>query len=141
MPIAINRQLTIPDSEVSFTFSRSSGPGGQNVNKVNSRVTLWFDLQGSPSLTDFQKARIRRKLAGRINNEGKLRITASEQRSQHGNRELALKRFAGLLAAALIIRPARKKTKVSRAAEEKRLRRKKQRSMLKQSRSRLHTRY
>ena len=137
MTIEINRQLSIPLRELSFSFSRSSGPGGQNVNKVNSRVTLWFDLESSPSLTDFQKARIRRKLAGRINNEGKLWVTAKELRSQHGNRELAIKRFAELLAAALIKRPARKKTKATRAAREKRLRSKKFRGLLKQSRARL----
>ncbi len=135
--IEINRQLTIPPGEISFSFSRSSGPGGQNVNKVSSRVTLWFDLEASPSLTDWQKARIRRKLAGRVNNEGKLMVTVSEQRSQHGNRELALKRFAALLAAALVVRSARKKTRVSSAAREKRLRRKKERGLLKKGRGRV----
>ena len=135
LTIEINRKLIIPAREVSFTFSRSSGPGGQNVNKLNSRVTLWFDLEGSPSLTDWQKTRIKRKLGNRINNDGKLQVTANEQRSQHGNRQLAINRFGALLAAALLERPPRKKTRVSRAAREKRLRRKKQRGLLKKSRS------
>ena len=128
--------VVIPASELVFTFSRSSGKGGQHVNKVNSRVTLWFDLGASTSLTDEQKQLIRQRLAGRINKQGVLRLDADRRRSQGANREDALNRFAALLRAALHVDKARRKTRPSRGAKQRRLQQKKQRSQLKKQRGR-----
>lgn len=132
----ITSSLCIPLSEFSFTFSRSSGKGGQHVNKVNSRVTLWFDLGASTSLTDAQKHLARQRLAGRINKQGVLQLAADRRRSQGANREEVLSRFASMLRAALHVNKARRKTKPSRAAKKKRLQLKKQRSRLKEQRGR-----
>jgi len=132
----VTSSVCIPLSEISFTFSRSSGKGGQHVNKVNSRVTLWFDLAASRSLTEEQKKLIRQRLAGRINKQGMLQIDADRRRSQGANREDALSRFSSLLRAALHVNRARRKTKPSRGAKKKRLQQKKQRSQLKKQRSR-----
>lgn len=133
--IEINPSLSIPESELNFRASRSSGPGGQNVNKVNSRITIEFDLDGSPSLSDEQKARIREKLATRISTEGILQVSSQKFRTQRGNREEAMAQFARLLRAALHEKPKRKKTKVSKAARQKRLDDKKARAQLKRDRS------
>jgi len=127
----ITEGLAIPDQELSFTFSRSSGPGGQHVNKVNSRVTLWFDLEASPSLSDRQKARLRQRLATRINKEGRLWLVAFASRSQHANREAALLRFANLLREALAEDRPRFETKIPRASRQNRLDAKKHRANIK----------
>jgi len=134
--IVINARLTIPEEEVRFTFSRSGGPGGQNVNKVNTRVTLWFDLEASPSLTLEQKDRIRRRLAPRINKNGVLRVDASGFRTQLANREDALNRFVSLMAGALKEKRKRKKTKIPKGVKERRLQAKKQRGLVKKARAR-----
>ena len=128
--------VVIPASELSFTFSRSSGKGGQHVNKVNSRVTLSFDLGASASLTDEQKQRIRQRLAGRINKQGILRLDADRRRSQGANREDVIARFCSLLRAGLHVDKARRRTRPSRNAKQRRLQQKKQRSQLKKQRSR-----
>ena len=107
--IAITPQVSIPLSELSFTTSRSSGPGGQNVNKVNSRVSLHFSVTTSPSLTSFQKSQILTRLHTRINKEGVLLLHAQAARSQAMNREALIDRFAKLLGAALMIPKTRKK--------------------------------
>ena len=77
--IQINQQLAIADDELSFSASRSSGPGGQNVNKVNTRVTLWFDVAGSPSLSADQKQALLARLANRITREGMLQVVSQQQ--------------------------------------------------------------
>lgn len=128
--------VIIPSSELSFTFSRSSGKGGQHVNKVNSRVTLWFDVTASESLTQDQKQLIRGRLAGRINKQGVLRLDADRRRSQGANREDAVSRFASLLRDALHVDKTRRRTKPSRGAKKRRLQAKKHRSRLKQQRGR-----
>ncbi len=130
--------VRIPPSELSFTFSCSSGKGGQHVNKVNTRVTLRFDLQGSPSLSVEQKALLRQRLAGRINKQGVLSLVADRRRSQAANREDAITRFCSLLRAALQVNKARKKTKPTRGSKKRRLQAKKQRSQLKKQRGRTH---
>jgi ribosome-associated protein len=132
---SISEKPYIPDNELRFTFSRSGGPGGQNVNKVNSRVTLWFDVEGSPSLTQRQKSILRQRLSNRINRAGILQITATRHRTQRANREEAVSKFADLLAAALAERPVRKKSKLPRRAREKRLQAKKHRGLLKSARA------
>ena len=133
--ININDQLSIPQDELSFTASRSSGPGGQHVNKVSTRVTLRFDVTNSPSLTLEQKELIFVQLATRISKEGVLRVVSQQTRSQAANRQLATERFVQLLQDALRQKPERKPTKVSAVAKEKRLADKKHRSHLKRERS------
>ncbi|PIE56548.1 MAG: aminoacyl-tRNA hydrolase [Desulfobulbus propionicus] len=127
--------LSIPLREVNWSFSRSSGRGGQNVNKVNTRVTLLFDLTQSQSLSARQQQLLRSRLAGRINHEGVLRIIAGEARTQHSNRQLALRRFQCLLAQALTVRTRRVPTKPGRAVKERRRRNKIYQSQRKSSRS------
>ncbi len=130
----ITPHRAIPEQEFSFTFSRSSGPGGQNVNKVNTRVTLIFNLVDSPSLSPEEKERITEKLATRINKLGQLRITSYRHRTQGANREAAIDRFFELISEALTVRKSRKKTTVSKGAKERRLNTKKKRGLLKKNR-------
>lgn len=133
--IFIKRGVEIPQEELTFTASRSSGPGGQKVNKTSSRVTLWFDLAGSPSLREEVKGVLLLKLATRINREGKLFLVARESRSQAHNRERALERFVRLLGEALERPRPRIKTGIPAAAKERRLAAKKRRAGLKRSRA------
>lgn len=135
--IEINNRLQIPEKELTLVFARSSGPGGQNVNKVNTKVTLLFDVVSSPSLTEEQKTKIKNRLSTRISKGGVLRVAAMRYRSQKANREDAVKRFAELLAFALTEKQYRKKTKASRAARERRFQKKKQRGRVKQSRQKV----
>jgi ribosome-associated protein len=134
--IEINNSLSLPDDEIRFTFSRSGGPGGQNVNKLNTRATLWFDVAGSPTLSESQKEKVLQRLGNRISKEGVLQVVSMQSRSQLTNREEALQRFVGLLAGALVEKPVRKKTRVSKGAKERRLQAKKRKSTIKLSRSR-----
>ncbi|MEE2822572.1 MAG: alternative ribosome rescue aminoacyl-tRNA hydrolase ArfB [Acidobacteriota bacterium] len=133
--VKINQRVYIPEDELSFTASRSSGPGGQNINKVATRITLLFDLENSPSLSRVQKTRIKKYLGARINNQGVLRVICQSHRRQAANRREALERFSWLMADALLIQRVRKKTKVPRAAKKRRREEKQQRSQLKHSRS------
>ena len=132
--LAITENIVIPLRELSFTFARSSKPGGQNVNKVNTRVTLIFDLARSSSLSAEEKTRIRYQLAGRINKQGLLRVVSYRHRTQAANRAAAVERFAALLSEALHEAKPRKKTRQPRSAKEGRLAAKKHRSRLKQLR-------
>ena len=124
----------IPDDELHFATSRSSGPGGQNVNKVETRVTLMFDLEASSSLSDAQKRRLRERLATRINRQGVLRVTSQRHRTQKANREAAIERFHELVASALAERPRRARTRIPKAAKKRRLEQKRRRSELKKQR-------
>ena len=119
--IEITPELSIPESELEFLASRAGGPGGQHVNKVSSRVTLRFDLWGSPSLGEEQKRRIAEALATRITRDGVLTMHARRHRSQAMNREELVGRFAELLREALRPRRVRRKTRPSRAAKKRRL--------------------
>jgi ribosome-associated protein len=92
--IQITNTLFINDSELSFTASPSSGPGGQHVNKVSTRMTLWFNVSASPSLTAEQKQRILSRLATRISKEGVFRIISQKHRSQSANKDATIERFA-----------------------------------------------
>ena len=131
----IDANTMIGEQELMFRASHSSGPGGQNVNKVNTRVTLLFDIVRSPSLTSAQKDRIAQKLATRIDKRGILRVVSQKGRTQEANRQAARERLADLLAEALKPRLVRKKTSVPAGVRERRLREKKRRSVLKQERS------
>ena len=113
------------ESEISYTASRSSGPGGQNVNKVNTRVTLRFDVMQSLILTAHQKTLVNNKLNNRINKEGQLIVACEETRSQLRNKEIALELLHQLVAMALKPVVKRKATKPSRSAKLKRLKNKK----------------
>lgn len=118
-----NLQTPVPDlsSEFEFRTSRSSGPGGQNVNKVNSRVELRFDVSNSALLTDTQKTILLQKLASRLTVEGVLILSSQEDRSQLSNKDLVVARFYELLAKAL--KPVRKRraSQPTRASVERRI--------------------
>ena len=132
--IVVTPQLAIPEQELRFRASRSSGPGGQNVNKVNTRVTLHFDVRRSPSLTTWQKSVISSKLQTRINKEGVLYLHAQRAASQALNRADLIDKFCRLLHETLTPRKVRKETRVSQRSIEKRLDQKKQRGRVKQLR-------
>lgn len=122
--------------EIYFTASRSDGPGGQNVNKVNSKITLRFDIPGSFILTENEKALILDKLRNRITNDGLLMLTAQESRSQLANKDMVVKRFDEWMHSAFAPVKARKKTKPTRGAKESRIKSKKIQSEKKKWRSR-----
>ena len=131
--IQITEKIFISEQELIFTADRSSGPGGQNVNKVSTRVTLMFDVKNSPGL--HLAKRTDRTLSTRINKEGVLRIVSQQTRSQAENRALAVERFVELLKEALKKDLPRKKTKIPLAAKRRRLDEKKHQSRKKQQRS------
>jgi ribosome-associated protein len=123
--------------EIQFQTSRSSGPGGQNVNKVESRVELRFRLADSELLTDEQKQVLFQKLASRLTAEGELLVVAQEDRSQLRNKETALRKFHELLTKALHKPKPRKATKPSKGAVRQRLESKKKHGEKKANRGKL----
>ena len=133
--IEIRGNILISENELVFKFSRSSGPGGQNVNKVNTRVTLLFDLANSTNLTDIQKKRILKRLAGRTSKDGVIRVVSQRYRTQKANRKAVVERLQELLSSAMETKPIRRKTKVPWSAKRRRLEEKKQRSILKRQRT------
>jgi ribosome-associated protein len=114
--------------EINFSTSRSSGPGGQNVNKVNSKVTLKFDIPASGILTDAEKEILKNKLATKLTIEGVLLISSQDKRSQLDNKEAALLKFDRLLRKAFEKKKARKSTKPSKTSKQKRIKNKKEHS-------------
>jgi ribosome-associated protein len=135
--IFINSHTAIPSSELTFRFSRSGGPGGQNVNKVETKVELLFDVAGSAGLNDEQKQLVLVREKNRIDSDGILSVTAQESRSQFENREAAVGKFVSILAGALAKRKKRVKTRASKASKEKRIEGKKLRGKKKQMRGRV----
>ena len=133
--VEINPSLSLPDGELELRTSRSAGPGGQNVNKLETRVTVRFDVTGSPSLTDDQRRRIQERLGTRISKAGVLQVSSQRHRTQAANREAAVARLAGLLAEALEPEAERKPTRMPKAAKRRRLEEKRRRGRLKQERS------
>ena len=123
--LPINLQVSIPYSELRFVTSRSGGPGGQNVNKLETRVELVFDLEQSKSLTSEQKMILKESLKSKIDGEGCLHVVAQESRSQWQNKQTAIEKFVRLLQNALKPRKKRVKTKASRQSRESRIQKKK----------------
>ena len=125
-------------SSVSFKTSRSSGKGGQHVNKVSSKVELNFDLEGSELFDEDQKQRIRQKLAGRLTSKGMIQVISEEDRSQYQNKEHSLNKLIQLLKNALHQPKIRKATKPKRSAIEQRLKEKQQVALKKISRNKVN---
>jgi ribosome-associated protein len=132
--VEIGEGLEIPEAELSFTTGPSSGPGGQNVNKVETRVTLAFDVAGSRSLSEEQRQRIAERLSTRLTKAGVLRVTSQRHRSQAANRKAAVERFAELLTDALAEDPERRPTRVPPATRRRRLEGKRRRARVKRER-------
>ena len=134
MAIRINSRIVIPSNEIQWRFSRSSGSGGQNINKTESRVELIFNIDNSSVLSSYQKFRILNKLKNKIIN-GSICIAVQDKRSQYENRKLAISRLSNLLNDQLQTTvTARKKTKPTRASQRRRVELKKKRGELKRSR-------
>jgi ribosome-associated protein len=132
--LPINDKLSIPLAELSFRYSRSSGPGGQHAQKSSTRVELLFDVRSSPSLTEKQRSSILKRLAGYIDTAGVLHLTSQTERSQLRNKEEVVDRFQTLLGDALKRRKRRKPTKPTAKSKERRLKKKQQRSQTKKLR-------
>ncbi len=132
--IEIKKGVEISESLLAFRFSRSSGPGGQNVNKVSTRVTLLLDIAECPAFTEVEKKRIGARLKTRISKNGVLRVISQRHRTQAANKEAATTKLVELLASALETKPHRRKTKTPAYAVRRRLEEKKRRSMLKKQR-------
>jgi len=136
--IEITPDLAIPQDELNLRFTRSGGPGGQNVNRTATRVELLFDVVGSPNLNERQRMLIISRLRGYIDAKGILHLFSQTTRSQWQNRQDVIERFRELLAGALCVRRSRRPTRPSGAARERRLRSKRLRAQLKRQRGRVH---
>jgi len=134
MDLKITKTLVIPSNEIKWRFSRSSGPGGQNVNKIESRVEIIFDLEDSKVLNDYQKKILKRNLKNKLVNNS-LRLAVQEHRNQLLNRQFALKKLSSIIKNALN-KPfkLRKSTKPTKSSQKKRVEVKKKRGELKKSR-------
>ena len=134
MDLKITKTLVIPSNEIKWRFSRSSGPGGQNVNKIESRVEIIFNLEDSKVLNDYQKEILKRNLKNKLVNNS-LRLAVQEHRNQLLNRQLALIKFSSIIKDGLN-KPFkfRKSTKPTKASQKKRIEFKKKRGELKKSR-------
>lgn len=128
--------LSLPENELVFLTSRSGGPGGQNVNKLETRVEVRFDVVASSVLSADQKAQVLERLQSRIDKNGVLRVVSQASRSQWQNKQTAVERLTDLLRKALRPRKTRKPTKPSRVAQERRLKAKKVHSERKRNRRR-----
>ena len=139
MDLKITKTLVIPSNEIKWRFSRSSGPGGQNVNKIESRVEIIFNLEDSKVLNDYQKKILKRNLKKKLVNNS-LRLAVQEHRNQLLNRQLALMKFSSILKNALNKTfKLRKSTQPTKASQKKRLEVKKKRGELKKSRQKEKT--
>lgn len=132
--IRITDDTVVSEGDIVYRFSRSSGPGGQNVNKLSTRVALLFDINHSRGLTAEQKELIFDRLSSRISDDGLLTVVSQRHRTQSANRKSAQNRLVELLKAALRDIPVRKETGVPHGEKQKRLRRKRRRSEIKQMR-------
>jgi len=134
MPLLITPDIVIPDEELEWKFIRSSGPGGQNVNKVASAAQLRFLLPQNTSLTVTVRNRLRRLAGQKLIDDGSILLKSSASRSQDQNRRTALDRLETMIRAALVEPKIRKKTRPTKAAKERRIESKKRRGATKQQR-------
>ena len=132
--LEVTPQLSIPLAELDYQASRSGGPGGQHVNTSSTRIEVWWDVAGSPSLSPEQRAQLLERLGPRLDSQGRLRLVSSTSRSQLRNREDVTERLRSVVAGALALRKKRKATKPSRAAKAARLEAKRRRASTKQRR-------
>ena len=132
--LRVSGALSIPRGELDVRVSRSSGAGGQHVNKTSSRVEIFWNVAGSRALSEDQRARLLDRLSSRLTTEGSVRIVASDMRSQSRNRDLAEEKLADLIRRALVIPKKRRPTRPTKASKEARLEGKKRRSRTKRER-------
>ena len=137
--IIIAPNIEIPRSDLTFRFARSGGPGGQHVNTADTKAILSYDIANSAllqaALSEAKFQRVVERLGNKLDKDGVLQVTCQETRSQLGNKEIAIERFAAILKGALVEPKKRKKTRPSRAAKERRLQSKKKRGAVKKGRS------
>jgi ribosome-associated protein len=129
--IFVNKNIIIQDWEVTESFVRASGPGGQKVNKVSTSVVLRFEAEKSPNLTETVKRRLKELAGRRWNNDGTIILQVDEARSQSRNREIAQKRLTDLILKAIIVPKRRRTTKPTKGSLERRLKTKKERGDVK----------
>ncbi len=134
--VLMGRSYVVPTEEINFRASRAGGPGGQHVNRRETRVEARWDVLTTNAVNEEERRRILRRLATRISKDGVLRVVAYKERSQQQNKELAIARLQELVAAALEVPKRRVKTRPPRAAKEERLRSKRRRKQVKQLRKR-----
>jgi ribosome-associated protein len=132
--LEVNDRICIPDEELAWTFARSGGPGGQNVNKVASKAVLRWDLAASPSVPEDVKARLRTQQRRRITKEGELILNSQVYRDQERNKEDCLEKLRAMLLQAALVPKRRRPTKPTRGAREARLQDKRRRSAAKKAR-------
>jgi ribosome-associated protein len=132
--LVVRPDLTIPDSELEESVSRSGGPGGQHVNKTSTRVTLRWSIATSAALTELQRQRLLERLAPRLTKEGELVLSVDASRSQLQNREAARERLAHIVSDGLKVPTRRVKTKPTKGSSQRRIDTKKKRSSVKKSR-------
>jgi len=135
--IEIQDGISISVDELEFSASRSGGPGGQNVNKVNTRVTIRFDVRKSRSFSEEQKSLILERLQTRISGEGILRVSSRRHRTQIENRRAAAERLIMLIQTALTMKPKRKKTRTPLSVRLERLEKKRRRGQIKRDRGKV----
>ena len=132
--LEVSPDLRVPLAELEFRASRSGGPGGQHVNTSSTRVEVTWDVAGSPALSEEQRQRLLVRLASRLDSAGRLRLVSSSTRSQLRNREDVTERLREVLAQALVVPKARKRTRTPRAAKAARLENKRRRAATKRDR-------
>ena len=132
--LQITSRIIIPDEELGFSFARSSGPGGQNVNKVNSKATLRWNPTTSAALPDDVRARFLARYASRLTNDGEILITSQESRDQPKNIAICLEKLRAMIASVLTAPKKRRPTKPTKGSKQRRLTAKKQRSEVKAGR-------
>ena len=130
----VSPDLRVPLAELEFRASRSGGPGGQHVNTSSTRVEVTWDVAGSPALSEEQRQRLLARLASRLDGTGRLRLVSSSTRSQLRNREDVTERLREVVAQALVVPKARKRTRTPRAAKAARLENKRRRAATKRDR-------